>query len=88
MINIEKLVKGLPLDNFEFVQWFKKFFDVNNSGSEFGAVGGEPLEAAAVVKNPKTTPSKTPAAKTSRKPSTSNRQAVKSGTYTGVHIFP
>ncbi len=26
---MEKLVKGKFQDNFEFVQWFKKFFDAN-----------------------------------------------------------
>ena len=33
-------------DNFEFLQWFKKFFDVNYDGGEYDAVearGGVPL---------------------------------------------
>ena len=25
-------------DNFEFVQWFKKFFDANNDGKEYNAL--------------------------------------------------
>ena len=29
MVPVEKLVKGKFQDNFEFVQWFKKFFDAN-----------------------------------------------------------
>jgi microtubule-associated protein, RP/EB family len=43
---IEKLVKGKYQDNFEFVQWFKRFFDANYDGHSYdaaGARGGEPL---------------------------------------------
>ena len=29
VIPVERLVKGRFQDNFEFVQWFKKFFDAN-----------------------------------------------------------
>ena len=32
VIPIEKLVKGKYMENFEFVQWFKKFFDANFDG--------------------------------------------------------
>lgn len=32
---MEKLVKGRFQDNFEFVQWFKKFFDANYDGHEY-----------------------------------------------------
>ena len=48
MIPVEKLVKGRFQDNFEFVQWFKKFFDANYDGHEYDAVaerGGLPLTA-------------------------------------------
>ena len=38
MVPIERLVKGRFQDNFEFVQWFKKFFDANYSGEEYDAV--------------------------------------------------
>ena len=34
IVPIDKLVKGRFQDNFEFLQWFKKFFDANYSGSE------------------------------------------------------
>merc|ERR1712048_315539 len=33
-IPVEKLVKARFQDNFEFVQWFKKFFDANYSGND------------------------------------------------------
>lgn len=45
-VPIERLVKGKFQDNFEFVQWFKRFFDVNYDGHPYdgpGARGGEPI---------------------------------------------
>ncbi|XP_035663898.1 microtubule-associated protein RP/EB family member 1-like [Branchiostoma floridae] len=38
IIPVDKLVKGGFQDNFEFVQWFKKFFDANYAGQEYDAV--------------------------------------------------
>lgn len=35
IIPVEKLVKGKFQDNFEFVQWFKKFFDANYDAKEY-----------------------------------------------------
>uniref|UniRef100_A0A8C5D0J9 Microtubule-associated protein RP/EB family member 1 n=1 Tax=Gouania willdenowi TaxID=441366 RepID=A0A8C5D0J9_GOUWI len=40
IIPVDKLVKGKFQDNFEFVQWFKKFFDANYDGK-----GYDPVEA-------------------------------------------
>lgn len=40
MIPIDKLIKGRFQDNFEFLQWFKKFFDANYDGREY-----DPIEA-------------------------------------------
>lgn len=37
---MDKLIKGRFQDNFEFLQWFKKFFDANYDGQEY-----DPLEA-------------------------------------------
>uniref|UniRef100_A0A182NJG4 Microtubule-associated protein RP/EB family member 1 n=1 Tax=Anopheles dirus TaxID=7168 RepID=A0A182NJG4_9DIPT len=34
-VPIERLVKGRFQDNFEFLQWFKKFFDANYDGKEY-----------------------------------------------------
>ena len=36
---MEKLIKGRFQDNFEFCQWFKKFFDANYAGNEYDALG-------------------------------------------------
>ena len=43
---INKLVKGRFQDNFEFLQWFKKFFDANYDGREYNpseARGRQPI---------------------------------------------
>lgn len=37
---MDKLIKGRFQDNFEFLQWFKKFFDANYDGRDY-----DPLEA-------------------------------------------
>ncbi|XP_058834370.1 microtubule-associated protein RP/EB family member 1-like [Topomyia yanbarensis] len=36
-VPIDRLVKGRFQDNFEFLQWFKKFFDANYDGKEYDA---------------------------------------------------
>lgn len=38
MIPVDKLIKGRFQDNFEFLQWFKKFFDANYDGREYDAL--------------------------------------------------
>ncbi|KAK0162972.1 hypothetical protein PV327_006696 [Microctonus hyperodae] len=47
IVPIDRLTKGRFQDNFEFLQWFKKFFDANYSGNEgydaLGMRGGEPM---------------------------------------------
>jgi len=46
IIPVDKLVKGRFQDNFEFIQWFKKFFDANYKGDPYNAFesrGGLPL---------------------------------------------
>ena len=35
IIPVDKLVKGRFQDNFEFLQWFKKFFDANYDGHPY-----------------------------------------------------
>lgn len=37
-IPVDKLIKGRFQDNFEFCQWFKKFFDANYAGQEYDAL--------------------------------------------------
>ncbi|XP_055703117.1 microtubule-associated protein RP/EB family member 3 isoform X3 [Phlebotomus papatasi] len=38
IIPIDRLVKGRFQDNFEFLQWFKKFFDANYDGKDYNAL--------------------------------------------------
>ena len=45
-------MKGRFQDNFEFCQWFKKFFDANYDGTEYDALGsrgGVALETGSAV---------------------------------------
>ncbi|XP_026544909.1 microtubule-associated protein RP/EB family member 1 [Notechis scutatus] len=53
IIPVDKLVKGKFQDNFEFVQWFKKFFDANYDGKDYDPVaarqGHETCPAPALV---------------------------------------
>ncbi|XP_030756172.1 microtubule-associated protein RP/EB family member 1 isoform X2 [Sitophilus oryzae] len=37
IIPVDKLIKARFQDNFEFLQWFKKFFDANYDGREYDA---------------------------------------------------
>ncbi|XP_012937996.1 microtubule-associated protein RP/EB family member 1 isoform X2 [Aplysia californica] len=49
IVPVERLVKGKFQDNFEFVQWFKRFFDANYGGQDYDPVmarGGEQLGSA------------------------------------------
>merc|ERR1712062_456617 len=73
IIPLEKLSKGRFQDNFEFLQWFKKFFDANYDGQEYdpmaardgvelGGTGGSKM--CLVTSNGQSKmPAKTPVAK-------------------------
>ena len=39
IVPVDRLVKGRFQDNFEFIQWFKKFFDANYNGNPYDPVG-------------------------------------------------
>ena len=52
---MDKLVKGRFQDNFEFIQWFKKFFDANFKGDAYDPVearGGVHLGGAPIAGKP------------------------------------
>ena len=51
-------MKGRFQDNFEFIQWFKKFFDANYEMTQYDAVGargGEPMGSMTSAIVPKKT---------------------------------
>ncbi|XP_056128847.1 microtubule-associated protein RP/EB family member 1b [Lampris incognitus] len=52
IIPVDKLVKGKFQDNFEFVQWFKKFFDANYDGKEYDPVEARQGQDAMPTPNP------------------------------------
>uniref|UniRef100_A0A3Q3FWA0 Microtubule-associated protein RP/EB family member 3 n=1 Tax=Labrus bergylta TaxID=56723 RepID=A0A3Q3FWA0_9LABR len=60
IIPVERLVKGKFQDNFEFLQWFKKFFDANYDGKEYDPLmmrqgqEGRPMRTSPTA--PKTVP--------------------------------
>ncbi|XDB65334.1 hypothetical protein AB1E18_018623 [Capra hircus] len=49
IIPVDKLAKGKLQDNFEFVQWFKKFFDANYDGKEYDPVAARQGQETAVA---------------------------------------
>ena len=54
IVPIDRLVKGRFQDNFEFLQWFKKFFDANYQGAPYDPVGmrsGETFTATGGLKS-------------------------------------
>eukprot|EP00961_Rhodomonas_salina_P139597 1878651-Rhodomonas_salina.1 len=51
-VDVDRLLKGRPMDNLEFLQWLKGFYDENDRGMEYDAVerrrlcaGGQALAA-------------------------------------------
>lgn len=59
IIPVDKLVKGKFQDNFEFVQWFKKFFDANYDGHDYNPTKArEGQDAVATPPSAMSAPSK------------------------------
>uniref|UniRef100_A0AAV2JD55 Microtubule-associated protein RP/EB family member 1 n=1 Tax=Knipowitschia caucasica TaxID=637954 RepID=A0AAV2JD55_KNICA len=52
IIPVERLVKGRFQDNFEFVQWFKTFFDANYTGQEYNPVSARQGQEMTPAPNP------------------------------------
>lgn len=69
-IPVNRLVKSRFQDNFEFLQWFKKFFDANYDGHEYNALeargniplGSQSSSVAGRINSNARAPSHTPAA--------------------------
>jgi len=80
IVPVDRLVKARFQDNFEFLQWFKKFFDANYGGQDYDAIGmrggeevgsgGKPARPAMAAKAmsgmPKRSPAPRPAPAASR----------------------
>ncbi|KXJ13870.1 microtubule-associated protein RP/EB family member 1 isoform X2 [Exaiptasia diaphana] len=81
-VPVDRLIKGKFQDNFEFLQWFKRFFDANYGGQEYDALaarGGQSYTTLNVVKR-KPAGSTAPKAPTSRavQPKSSIARSAKS----------
>ncbi|XP_073538888.1 microtubule-associated protein RP/EB family member 1 [Phyllobates terribilis] len=82
IIPVDKLVKGKFQDNFEFVQWFKKFFDANYDGKDYDPVAarqGQESAPAPVLPTPVMNKPKRPMGTTNSAPQravTAQRTAV------------
>uniref|UniRef100_A0A8C4Q9Z1 Microtubule-associated protein RP/EB family member 3 n=1 Tax=Eptatretus burgeri TaxID=7764 RepID=A0A8C4Q9Z1_EPTBU len=68
VIPVDRLVKGRFQDNFEFVQWFKKFFNANYDGHEYDPVTARQGQDALPPPNPGTQIFNKPKAKGSSTP--------------------
>ncbi|KAL1269941.1 hypothetical protein QQF64_032230 [Cirrhinus molitorella] len=76
IIPVDKLVKGKFQDNFEFVQWFKKFFDANYDGKEYDPVAAR--QGQEMATNQSTVATAT--ANKPRKPSSAPQRAAPKST--------
>ncbi|XP_006007507.1 microtubule-associated protein RP/EB family member 1 [Latimeria chalumnae] len=54
IIPVDKLVKGKFQDNFEFIQWFKKFFDANYDGKDYDPVAARQGQETGTTATPVT----------------------------------
>ena len=64
IVPVDRLVKGRFQDNFEFVQWFKKFFDANYAGNDYDPTAARQAAGAKATKqNGTTTASRKPLSK-------------------------
>merc|ERR1712083_544656 len=74
IVPVDKLIKGRFQDNFEFLQWFKKFFDANNQGQDYDPVaargGGTELNSGNGAMPTSRMPVTKPAAMAKRSPAT------------------
>lgn len=77
IVPVDKLIKGKFQDNFEFLQWFKKFFDANYGGQEYDALGarqGEHLGGKGGGLRKPAAPTMRPAAPIRQAPAVGSRQ--------------
>merc|ERR1712227_350253 len=78
VIPVERLVKGRFQDNFEFVQWFKKFFDANYQGDEYDPVAARAGAGAPTKVGAKGPAARKPPAKAAPRPTPSRSTGASS----------
>jgi RP/EB family microtubule-associated protein len=61
-IDVTKLLKGKPMDNLEFLQWLKRYYDINSSGAAYNG----PARRGAAAEKENETAAPAPAAVTPR----------------------
>lgn len=79
-IPVEKLIKARFQDNFEFVQWFKKFFDANYSGHDYDPTAARQAAGAKATKQAGATTTRKPPSKPLSKPVVSKSAGPKTTT--------
>lgn len=75
------MIKGRFQDNFEFLQWFKKFFDANYDGRDYDAAKARSGNAAGAPK-----PAPGPASTTKKPTPSTGRTAPGMSEYSTVVI--
>lgn len=76
-VPIDRLIKGKFQDNFEFLQWFKKFFDTHSAGKENLKVPAALAAAAQNAPKPIRKPGSQPLSGASSKSSVSKGDVLK-----------
>jgi len=87
-IPVERLVKGRFQDNFEFVQWFKKFFDANYHGQSYDPSAARDGNYLAVAGNPRSggTPNSKPSSARQPKKINTSRSDQQKSTSTSTSV--
>lgn len=86
-IDVTKLLKGKPMDNLEFLQWLKRYYDINSSGAAYNG----PARRGGAAEKENETAAAAPAAVTPRPASaapakhaaTKSKPALSSSSATG-----
>jgi RP/EB family microtubule-associated protein len=86
-IDVTKLLKGKPMDNLEFLQWLKRYYDINSSGAAYNG----PARRGGAAEKENETAAPAPAAVTPRPASaapakhaaTKSKPALSSSSTTG-----